>query len=313
MTGRIPVPTGPFSVRQARAAGLSSDRLRGGDLVSPFRGVRAAAEPDSARAATLAYAPRLAGTHAFTGPSAAVLWGLPIPARSAGPGSVTIAVAKSRTRSVVRGVITRELKPELFDVVELDGTRVTTPALTWCTLARECSLRELVRIGDAMISTNDAYVGRRPGFVPVPVADLLAAVRRWKGCVGVGKLRLAVELLRPGVASPPESDLRMVLDDAGFPDFEVNADLWDDDGTFLARPDLLLRELRLIVEYEGDGHRTDQQQFRKDITRIARLESENYTVVRVTADDLYRAPDVLRTRMWKAFDLATLRSGLESA
>ncbi|QTH38306.1 hypothetical protein J5M86_01010 [Yimella sp. cx-51] len=313
MATRIPVPSEPFAVADARRAGLSTDRLRGRDLASPFRGIRAAAAPTTALEAVHAYAPRLLDGHVFGGASAAAVWGLPVPHRMTGAESVVVVLRKSRTRTIVRGITTREVKPGLFDEVQLDGLRVTGPLLTWCVLARECSVDELVRVGDAMVSTNTDYVGRHPWFEPVSITQLRDAAVKWKGCVGVEKLRVAATLVRDAVASPPETDLRLVLDHAGLPEPEVNVDLWREDGTFLARPDLLFRDVRLIFEYEGDGHRTDLKQFRRDITRTGELESENYTVVRVTGDDLYRQTSSFRERARRSYELAVRRSALESA
>ena len=68
----------PFTVAEARAAGLSRRRTRARDLVNPCHGVRAAV------AATASLLERLRGLTAVTGAvvshlSAAVLWGFPLP------------------------------------------------------------------------------------------------------------------------------------------------------------------------------------------------------------------------------------------
>jgi very-short-patch-repair endonuclease len=78
----------------------------------------------------------------------------------------------------------------------------------------------------------------------------------------------------------------------------------DAEGTFIARVDLAWPRFRACVEYEGDGHRTDRAQFRKDITRTQRLEDHGWRVIRITDDDLarggheflHRVRSVLRAR-----------------
>ena len=308
MSQRIPLPCEPFSVADARDAGISTKRLRGPDLARPFRGIRAPLRPVDALAAVEAFLPRLQQGHAFTAASAAAVWGLPVPHFLDVSGRVTIGLAKSSTRTTIDGVICRELKPALFRTRVVDGIPVTDPLLTWCVLARDCSVNELVKFGDALVSDNRAYVGRRADFDPVTLAELARAVAAWRGCVGVEKLRTALPYVQGRVASPPESDLRMFLIDRGLPLPEVNAVLHRQDGTFLACVDLYIRECRLVFEYEGDGHRTDQQQFRKDITRIGEVEAQGNTVVRVTADDLYRQPEVFGRRVDAAFELAVIRT-----
>ena len=71
---------------------------------------------------------------------------------------------------------------------------------------------------------------------------------------------------------------------------EVNVDITDR-GRFVARVDMLFREERLVVEYQGDYHR-DPEQWRRDEMRRAELESLGYRVTYVTAADL-RDPEQL--------------------
>jgi very-short-patch-repair endonuclease len=44
-------------------------------------------------------------------------------------------------------------------------------------------------------------------------------------------------------------------------------------------------EVKVAVEYDGDQHRSDRQQYVKDIRRLAALESRGWIVIRVIAED----------------------------
>ncbi|HZW42285.1 MAG TPA: hypothetical protein VFE99_08270, partial [Agromyces sp.] len=56
----------------------------------------------------------------------------------------------------------------------------------------------------------------------------------------------------------------------------------------IARVDLLFQKYGEVVEYQGDHHRTDVVQWRRDRTRESELESHGLHVTEVTAADLAR-------------------------
>ncbi|WP_157803016.1 hypothetical protein [Compostimonas suwonensis] len=161
---------------------------------------------------------------------------------------------------------------------------LTGPERTWCDLAGALSLRQLVAAGDHLIHH------RQPLTTP---HELRAAVDRFAGHRGVRALRAALPLLSDRAESPAESELRVVLALAGLPTPLVNHEIRTRTGRFIARVDLLFPENRLVVEYQGDHHRTDQKQWRRDLARAAELESERYRVTEVTADDLRSEPALI--------------------
>ena len=276
--------------------------MRAADLRSPFHGVRVAGAVHDARSLALAFRPRIRGDWAIGAESAAAIEGLPLPYRCAAAQQVQIAVPRGSNRPVGRNVRARIVRPDLFSTVLVDGMPLTAPALTWCMIAPRATKEELVRLGDALVSVNRSYVGRRAGFVPLSLEDLALAVKCWARCDGVANLRAALPWIRTGAASPPESDLRMQLIAAGLPEPEINVDVHDDRGNWLARVDALFRQERLVFEYEGDGHRTDRRQFRRDIRRGGGLEDAGYRVMRVTGDDIYRHVGDFRRRARQVFE-----------
>lgn len=308
MSARIPIPPPldgqPFTAGDAIANGLSRTRLRGVDLHSPFHGIRTSAPPRDTLEAASAYLPKMIEGRAFGGWTAAAIHGLPLPHGDPAAPSVTVAVAKGKPRPTGRGVVSRQVLCDVFDSCTIDGVPVTPPALTWCLLAGECSVADLVRLGDAIVSDNASYYGRRAGFTPVTLAELADAVEKWSGCTGVEKLRLALPLVREHVASPPETDMRLAVIDAGLPEFEINVPITLPSGREVI-VDGLLRDLKVVFEYEGDGHR-GRDQFRKDINRYAELQALDYIPVRATAD-LYRDRAGFQRRARDAYEKALRR------
>jgi hypothetical protein len=108
--------------------------------------------------------------------------------------------------------------------------------------------------------------------------------QRWRTADGL------VEELLPWMdgraASLPESRLRCLLVAAGLPSPEVNADVHDASGRFLARGDLVYRWWRLVVEFEGRQHALDAQQFQRDLHRYRGLREDSWDYVQVTSSML---------------------------
>ena len=75
----------------------------------------------------------------------------------------------------------------------------------------------------------------------------------------------------------------------GCPTPEVNAEIRDADGDWLAEGDLVWREAKLIVEYDGRVHLTDKQR-QVDAQRRNQLIAEGWTVLTFTADEVLRRP-----------------------
>jgi very-short-patch-repair endonuclease len=161
---------------------------------------------------------------------------------------------------------------------------VTSPVCTWLDLAALLGPDELVVLGDA--------AWRAPAFGRDVDARLAAA----SGRRGVRNARAARARLRQGVDSPQESRLRLVVGDAALPEPDVNVDVYDGTGAWLARPDLSWPRQRVAVEDEGDHRRTNQAQWRRDIGRDAALQAAGWAVLRVTASDLQQ-PDRIVARI----------------
>lgn len=280
-----------FSISDGIAQGLTRGVLNGPAFATPFRGVRSLDVPTTRIERAIAFAPLLRPWQAFAGLTALAMLGLPVPWRHDRSTDVEIASDRRRARPERAGVRVVRLPADLLRTHSVDGLRVTAPALTWALLGARCSVHELVVLGDAIVSTASNYPGRR---LPGPLAtleQLRGVVDACKGRREVGALRAALPLIRPGVESPKESDMRLFIIGAGMPEPEVQADVYDPaDGRLLGRADLLHREARVAEEYEGDGHR-EKRQWDRDIQKYREFERVGIRVVRATHRDFHPSPD----------------------
>ncbi len=90
-----------------------------------------------------------------------------------------------------------------------------------------------------------------------------------------------------------ETVLRLILIDGGLPRPEAQVEIYSESGVFIGRVDLAYRRARVALEYEGDHHR-ERVNFRRDITRVNAMREANWTVVRVTADDVRHPERLIR-------------------
>ncbi|MFF1573904.1 hypothetical protein ACFVWR_14250 [Leifsonia sp. NPDC058292] len=263
-----------FSVHQAVEAGIPPSRLRGRDLVTPFRGTRmpaTSADDFVLRCQALtARLPRAVISHQ----TAAALLGLP--SGNSTTDDLHITVPSSVRQPRVAGVRSHSGDLTARDLARVRGVLVTCPARTWADVSRSASLRDLVVLGDAVVHWR----------APRATVEELRERTDVRGRRGAVAARSALDLMHPRSESPQETLLRVMLAQAGLPPPDVNVDLRGADGQFLARPDLRFAEQRVILEYEGDHHRIDQAQWRRDLVRTTMLLAAGEDVIRVGAAHL---------------------------
>jgi hypothetical protein len=272
------LPDSPFAVSEARALGIPAGRLRSSDLIAPFHGVRA---PRSMPATTTRercalLLPRLSGAHFFCHLTAADLWGLPLPPwAEREPLHVGARVPAREPR--LPGVVGHRLAGSHDDLTLRGGLPVTSAAVTWASLSTALTVDELIAAGDALLTAGACEKD-----------DLLTSIR--VGARGVTALREAAVEIRHGSESPRETQTRLVLVRAGMPMPQLNWQLRDARGRFVARLDLAYPRYRTCVEYDGRHHATDTQ-FARDADRWAAIADQGWTMVRVLShhfDDPHR-------------------------
>lgn len=283
-----PFHEGAFRVAEALRAGVTRGRLRGADLERPFRGVRVPRVTDVVALAT-AYASVMAPHQCFGGITAARLWGLPI--ATAWTRDEPLVIARPNRTAPGSFAGTRHIAFDDHRLVQSEtlGLRVLGPLATALTLARELDHEALVQVIDALLTPSRWYPGLAlPREAEQPYAtpeQLDAFIERCTGLAGVSALRAAAADARVGVDSRFETITRLLVVEAGLPEpavhplVVIDADEW--------HPDLAYPELRIAIEYEGDGHR-DERQWHVDIDRYARFEAAGWITVRVTRDHMAR-------------------------
>lgn len=264
-----------FTVCEALTRGVGRGRLRSSHLDGRVWGVRM---PQRSSLRVRAEAALLGcGRDAFLcGPTAAVAHGMPVPWRlhpDRRRDELDIATPGPGRAVRRRGIRARSLRIRDGDVVSLGGVRAMSMARAWCDLTRWCSVPELVGVADWLIREAD-----------VAPDDLARSVRLFDRR-GTGKLHAALALADPASESPKESELRALVRLSGLPPVRSNVRIARD-GRTVARVDLLFEAYGEVLEYQGDHHRTDLRQWRRDRTRESELESLGYHVTEVTAADL---------------------------
>ncbi|CAA9211179.1 MAG: hypothetical protein AVDCRST_MAG57-105 [uncultured Blastococcus sp.] len=184
--------------------------------------------------------------------------------RWAGPGGVRV----HRT----------ELAPG--DVTTVDGVPLSSPLRTAWDVAALEPVGTAVAAIDAMVRSGAVSMG-----------ELAARLERSAGDWGVSRVRRAFGLVDPRAESSPESKVRVALVLAGLTPVSQFHVLHD--GEFLGRVDLAWPEARLVVEYEGAHHFTEERII-ADERRYAALIVAGWRVIRLYAPDLRNLDDVVR-------------------
>lgn len=263
---------GLFTRAEAQQAGLSDAQLRSRRYRRVLYGVYA----DSTHApsswlrldAALLVAPQPAVVARH---SAAAIWQGVTPYSSA----VHLNLPPHRQMRVP-GVDAR--RTQSADVVQVDGRTVTTPAQTFCELATDLNLVQLVTFGDSLVKNK-----------ALTVDGLQQHAREWRG-KQAALARRAAQLVRPGVDSPRESASRVLVVLAGLPEPEVNLKFYRDDGSVMYRLDMGYRASKVGFEYDGRQHAESSKQWQWDIERRRWFEAQGWHNIVITDNDLYREP-----------------------
>lgn len=109
-------------------------------------------------------------------------------------------------------------------------------------------------------------------------------VERHKNLQGIVRAREALELMRVGADSAPESMLRLAMLDAGLPEPELQVHLRIGD-RLSPSADLGYRERRLAIQYDG-GHHLEEEQIHSDRRRDKAFRTAGWTVLVFGKDDL---------------------------
>lgn len=234
--------------------------------------------------------------------SAAVAHGLPV----WGADLTQVHVIRQSLRHSARteaGVVHHACTLPDDHVVDIDGVRVTSLTRTVIDHARSSSF-------SAGVVTADAAL-REGGLSPDGLRDMLEWQRDWPASRRASRVTRFADGRSESVG---ESRGRVHIHAAGLPAPELQVDITDELGRFVARADFVFDEHRTIGEFDG------RMKYRvanagPDLERVVWAEKRRedalralgYEVVRFTWDDLERAPRELRQRFLAAFARAAGR------
>jgi very-short-patch-repair endonuclease len=277
---RIPLPpplsSAPFTPATAREHGINRGRLRGRDLEHPFRGVYVTSLLDlEVIDLCAALATRVPSNAFFCGPTAAKLYGIPLPRRLEFEYTTHVAVPAPATAPVGRGVSGHSYRVVDREIVTLRGLRVGSPERTWCELSTVLSLDELIAAGDFLIHHKQGVTNR---------SKLAEQVRVFPARRGRITRAAALLELHDRSESPRETELRLLLTRSGLPGLRVNLEIRTRSGHDY-RADLAFAEKRVIIEYQSHFHDSPTRQVR-DRSRRSRLQADGWLVIEVSSEDL---------------------------
>jgi hypothetical protein len=279
------LPEAPFTLKQARALGISRREVEAaigeGLLLRVMHGVYVYAD--------LALTPRLRAFAAglVTNPTAIVcdrtaawLWGVDCfrHAELDGTPALETCVLRHEQATERAGIIgmTRDLRPG--DWVDLEGVRVTTPLRTALDLGSRLW-------APAALGAMDA-LAREHGFSQADLARQLPRYRRRRGVV---QLRLLVSLVDPRAESQPESAVRYVIVASGLAPPEPQ--VWVEIEGERYRLDLAYPRAKIAVEYDGAEFHSSREQLARDRDRRAALRRAGWIVLVLTRTDLAPSSD----------------------
>lgn len=283
MPAPSPLPPGlagrAFTRAEALAAGITARMLEGNRIVAMQRGAyRYATTPVDldllVRAALLLLPDDAALSHLTS-----LRWrGMEI-----GPLEPLHISTNVPTHRLLNGVVVHRRRGRLHPTT-IRGIRVLGPDRTFVDAATLLRDRDLLRVGDWLVAAGHTEVDALRNYSFSAHLD------------GVRRARRVAMMVRMGSASPRESDLRWEILRAGLPEPELNVDVVDELGSFLARGDLVYRRWKVVVEYDGWQHERDAWQRQYDHLRRERLEGAGWRVIVITAAD-FRTPRTLVRRI----------------
>ena len=171
------------------------------------------------------------------------------------------------------GLICRTERVADDEVTRIAGLPVTTRVRTAFDLGRHLDRPDALARLDALM-WNQTF----------SIDAVLQLTERYPRARNTRQLRELLPLVDGGAESPRESRTRLCLHDNGFPlpETQIPVLVGSRPVAFL---DMGWRDYMVAVEYDGDHHRKNRNQYVKDIARLRMLEAMGWIVIRVIAED----------------------------
>lgn len=192
--------------------------------------------------------------------------------------TVHVTVPYSRRVESRPGLVIHRAEFTESDVVELDGLAVFSVDLALADFLCDGEKRTAFAALDEAMRGLDTDHCRR---LRENVRDRLLDRRSRRG---IHRAQMLLALATGKAESPPESILRLIVVEAGFPVPEAQFEITTVDGRRLYVLDIAWPALRIALEYDGFAAHEERQE--RDAERDQRLAGRGWVTIRATAADL---------------------------
>lgn len=285
-----------FTTAEARALRVGKRRLRSERALRLLHGVWVDAHTE------LTFAQRCGAALATVAPdawishaSAAQLHELPLPPQLRELDRIDVSVPAPTRAPRGGGIRGRQRDGDASGIALLGDLRVATAAQAFVDGCDYLGFEDLVALGDAIVWEGEPHA---------EVGTLIDAIDRHAGKRRHQLLLRAARAVHPRARSRPETINRLALRALGSPEPWCNVPVLIDDGAPIS-PDVAFWPARLVIEVEGDQHRTDRRQWRIDLDRYNRLqrcEVEVHRLVVTTVDAALRQLVPIMERIHQRWD-----------
>lgn len=291
-----------FRTKNAFELGVTPGELQRLEVSTISRGIRAVRQHDALEFAEyLEVAASVVGetqNGVASHVTAAMLLDIPLPWRLP---SVEKVISGHRVRCLVKNVIhvtvpagqrTPRRREALgyckalqhSEIVDVFGIPTTSLPRTMLDLTQWLGDHSLVVALDSLFS-DGARSPNHSKVARLTRQEMQAYLKSKSGQRGIKRLRFAMDRAVTGADSPPETELRLALEEADLPPFLANVPILDETGYPVIWPDLSNAEFQVCIEYEGAVHLTAEQ-LHSDTNRDLRVQMRGWLQVRITKLDM---------------------------
>lgn len=235
------------------------------------------------------YAGRMPPQTVLSHRSALIVHGLPVPYFEQGSQPVAEAIhPRNGVRHTPMLVRRRELA--VCDIVEADGTPVTSLLRTLADVARDYPPAFSVAVLDAAVHQGKASEQMIADYCE---AHRPRTLRR--------RVDATLNLMDGSRESVAESICAVRFDEYSLRGFEPQVEFYDEQNRFIGRTDFADKKAKVIAEFDGEGkyHLTGKDpraEMEKERRREYKLRNLGYAVFRILWQDLFTADVFLRIR-----------------
>lgn len=282
------------AIARAKAAGALLP-LRRGAYLRPVD-ERTTEDRDRHALMVIATMPRLGGGAVVSHVSAAVLHGISVWPRPTTRVHITKARPGGGRRTRTLYLHVAALPDD--DIVQMGGIQVSSPARTVIDIARTEAFETGVIVADHALARR-----------LVTIEELRSALARHRGRQGSQRAAAVLVFADGRSESVGESRSRVVIARTGLPTPQLQHEVRDSDGNFIARPDFAYVEEKVAGEFDGRqkyassgfAGRSASDTIVTERRRSESLQRAGWAVVRWMWDEL-ETPTVIASKFRAAFD-----------